>query len=342
MGMIIKGILAIFWLAVVPAFAGIPVLGKKRNGNIAEIMLTGYLVLFSVTELLTLPMTWLKMPLHVLTVSYGAIALALGIWGLFCLKSQKPLARLREKKFSPDFYMALAVLLILLQVVMCTVLAHMDADDYFYVGTATTDVYTDTIFEVSPYTGREYVMLPRRYVLSPFPVFLAVVSQLSGGLHPSVMAHVFFPFVFLPAAYMVQYCIARKWFPDDRKARGIYLFLAALLCGFSGYSVYNAGNFQMVRIWQGKALLAGMMLPLLFYLCISVLLEKKPSYPWFFLVLANISCCLLSSMGIILAPIMTGCFLAVCLIWTRKWKRVLQGLLCCLPSIVLGIVYIVL
>ena len=139
---------------------------------------------------------------------------------------------------------------------------------------------------------------------------------------------------------MVQFCLAGKWFRDDKKAQGIYLFLAALLCGFSGYSVYNAGNFQMVRLWQGKALLAAAFLPLLFYLCISVLLEKEPSCPWFLLVLANISCCLLSSMGIILAPLMTGCFLVVCLLLTRKWKRVLQGLLCCLPSILLGLLYI--
>ncbi|HJD26547.1 MAG TPA: hypothetical protein IAA12_08835 [Candidatus Blautia intestinipullorum] len=340
MGMLIKGILAIFWLAAVPAFAGVPFLGKKQRGNIAETMLAGYLALFSLMEILTLPMTWLQMPLHVLTASYGAAAVVLAVWGIFCMKNKKALFGLHEKRIHWNFYFCLAVLLIVLQVIMCTVLAHADADDCFYVGAATTDVYTDTIFEVNPYTGREYVALPRRYVLSPFPVFLAVVSQLSGGLHPSIMAHVFFPLIFLPIAYMVQYCLAGKWFRNDKKAQGIYLFLAALLCSFSGYSVYNAGNFQMVRLWQGKALLAAAFLPLLFYLCISILLEKEPSHPWFLLILANISCCLLSSMGIILAPLMTGCFLAVCLLLTRKWKRVLLGLMCCLPSILLGILYI--
>lgn len=340
MGMIVKGILAIFWLAAVPAFAGVPFFRKKETGNFAEIILTGYLALFSVMEILTLPMTWLKLPLHVLTASCGILFGALALWGMICLKKQKPLYRLRKREIHWNFYLCLALLIILLQVVMCTFLAHMDADDCFYVGAATTDVYTDTIFEVNPYTGREYIALPRRYVLSPFPVFLAVVSQLSGGLHPAIMAHVFFPLVFLPAAYMVQYCIAGKCFPEDRKARGIYLLLTALLCSFSGYSVYNAGNFQMVRIWQGKALLAGVFLPLLFYLCLSLLVEKKPDDSWLILVMANISCCLLSSMGIILTPLMTGCFLAVCFVRTREWKRVLKGLMCCLPSILLGLLYI--
>ena len=69
MGMLIKGILAIFWLAAVPAFAGVPFLGKKQSGNIAETTLAGYLALFSVMEVLTLPMTWLRMPFHVLIAS---------------------------------------------------------------------------------------------------------------------------------------------------------------------------------------------------------------------------------------------------------------------------------
>ena len=111
-------------------------------------------------------------------------------------------------------------------------MAHMDADDCFYVATATTDVYTDTIFEVDPYTGTAYRALPRRYVLSPFPVFLAVVSQLSGRLHPAVMAHMVFPAVFLSMAYMVQAVLAKKWFPGEKKAQGIYLLLAACICSF--------------------------------------------------------------------------------------------------------------
>ena len=184
----------------------------------------------------------------------------------------------KEKK-RPSFYFCIAVLLILLQIAVCSLMAHMDADDCFYVATATTDVYTDTIFEVDSYTGTAYRTLPRRYVLSPFPVFLAVVSQLSGRLHPAVMAHMVFPAVFLSMAYMVQATLAKKWFPGEKKAQGIYLFLSVCICSFAGYSVYNAGNFQMVRIWQGKAVLASVLLPYLLCLCISFFLKKSRKYP---------------------------------------------------------------
>ena len=237
-------------------------------------------------------------------------------------------------------YFWIALILILAQMAMCVLLAHMDADDAFYVAQATSGVQTDTIFEIIPYTGQKYYGIASRYILSPFPVFLAVVSQLSAGLHPAIMAHMIFPAVFLPVVYSVQYLLGKKWIPGDKRAQGMYLFLTACICSFSAYSVYNSGSFQMIRIWQGKALLASAFLPLLLYICQSVLMEKKPEYPWVLLAMADLSCCLLSSMGIILGTMMLGVFLLLCLVIRRDWRAFLKGIICCIPSLVLGVFYI--
>ena len=98
----------------------------------------------------------------------------------------------------------------------------------------------------------------------------------------------------------------------------------------------------MIRIWQGKALLAAALIPILFYLSMTITMEEKPQYPWYLLLLANIACCLLSSMGIILAPLLQGAFALLGLIRYRSPKRFVYSLLCCLPSVALGIVYILL
>lgn len=340
MGMMIKGILALFWLVGIPAVAGIP-FTEKKECSLSEAFINGYLILFTIMEVLALPMIFLKMPLHVLTATYGLLSAGLAVAGIVFLKKKKSSSDLLKKgENRPSLYFWATVFVIVLQVLICSLMAHMDADDCFYVATATTDVHTDTIFEVDPYTGREYRFFPKRYILSPFPVFLAVVSQLSGGLHPAVMAHMIFPAVFLVAAYVVQALLAKKWFSEERRARDMYLLLVVCLCGFSGYSVYNSGNFQMVRIWQGKALLAAVLLPCLIWLCISILLEEERKYSWNLLLAANISCCLLSSMGIILAPLLTGCFLLLSLFVRKDIKRVLTGFCCCLPPIALGIVFI--
>ena len=67
------------------------------------------------------------------------------------------------------------------------------------------------------------------------------------------------------------------------------MIFCAVLIWFSAYSVYNSENFQMIRIWQGKACLASVFLPLLLYLGIGIILEKEQEYSWLLLLLADIS-----------------------------------------------------
>lgn len=342
MSLAIKGLLALFWLIVIPTAAGIPFLRKKSDRTIGECFLTGYLFLFAAAELLTLPMIVLKAPLHVLVWCYGAVAGVTALFGIFCLRGQKlPSAgqvKARIRSASPFFWCAL--ILIAVQIVIVVLYAHFDADDAFYVATATTSVEKDSIFVFNPYTGLKYRNLPSRYVLSPFPIFLAVVSELCAGLHPAIMAHTIFPPAFQLMSYLIVYQIGKEWFKDSPHGRGIFLYVVAALNCFVSYSSYNSGSFQMIRIWQGKALLAAALIPLLFYLSMTIVMEEKPQYPWYLLLFANIACCLLSSMGIILAPLLQGAFALLGLIRYRSPKRFVYSLLCCLPSVALGIVYI--
>lgn len=342
MGMAVKGVLAFLWLVLVPAGVGGCFTRKKTDYTLGESFLMGYVLLFAMSEVLILPLLFAGAALHVLTAAYGILSGAAAVWGGICLFKERTRivsgAGKGIKKATP--YLWAAVLLIGIQVYVAVRYAHMDADDSFYVGAASAAVYSDTIFTINPYTGMPYPSIPSRYVLSPFPVFLAVVSQLCGGLHPAITAHTVFPAVFFPFIYLVYHQFGKKWFKEEKNAQGIFLVFAALLCWFSAYSIYNAGNFQMVRIWQGKALLAAGFLPLLAYLCLGILMEEKPEYPWPVLCLANLACSLLSSMGVILAPLVTGCFLILSLIRFRDGKRLCRGIVCCVPSIILGLAYL--
>ncbi len=342
MSLALKGLLAIFWLIVVPTAAGILFLRKKEAFTLGECFLTGYLFLFAAAEIMALPMILLHVPLHLLVWCYGAVAAGTALCGIFCLRKQTfpSVFSVRERFRSASPFFWCALILIAVQICIVVYFAHFDADDAFYVGTATTSVETDSIFVVNPYTGLNYRNLPSRYVLSPFPIFLAVISQLCAGLHPAIMAHTVFPPVFQLMSYLVIYRIGCKWFRNNSHKSGIFLYVVAALNSFATYSTYNSGSFQMIRIWQGKALLAAALLPLLLYLSLSIVMEEKPEYPWGLLFLGNISCCLLSSMGIILAPILQGVFALLALIRFRSPGRFLKALLCCLPSVLLGIIYI--
>ena len=85
MGLMIKMILAAFWLLVVPAAAGAPFFRKKEIYSVRNCFLTGYAFLFAVMEILTLLMIWLGLPLHILTVCYGGLGVIMGWGGLWCV-----------------------------------------------------------------------------------------------------------------------------------------------------------------------------------------------------------------------------------------------------------------
>lgn len=340
MNMMVKGLLVIWWLLAVPTAAGGTLLGRNEKRSPGMCLLSGYLLMFSVAEVMTLPMIWAKLPLHILEYSFAAVMVVLALCGgIFLLKNKGRKNQGSTKKRKISVYFVIAAVLILFQLVAASFLAHMDADDAFYVATATTAVQTDTIFSVNPYTGYAYAQLPSRYVLSPFPVFLAVVSSLC-GLHPAIMAHLVFPALFIFLAYVVLYQYAGKWFPKEADARGIFMIFCAVIIWFSGYSIYNSENFQMVRIWQGKACMASVFLPLLLYLGLCIVLEKQREYPWILLLLADLSCCLLSSMGIMLALVMLVILLFMGLLRYRDLGRAACTALCTLPSLLLGVVYI--
>ena len=340
MNMVIKCLLAALWLLAVPWAAGGVVLCKSKKSSMGMNLLAGYLMMFSFAEILALAAIWAKLPLHVLKYSLAAVMASAAVLGIvLALVKRNGFTGNGEKTGKMSFYFVVAAILILLQLVAASFLAHMDADDAFYVATATTSVHTDTVFSINPYTGYSYTRLPSRYVLSPFPIFLAVISSLV-GLHPAIVAHVIFPAVFLVMAYLVLYQFAKLFFPENADARGIFLILGCALTWFSGFSVYTSGNFQMIRIWQGKGLLAAALLPLSVWLCMKTVMQKKSELPWYFLLLTNGACCLVSSMGIMLSPLVMGIFAVMGAVHCREPKRIITCILCCIPSIVLGAAYV--
>lgn len=245
-----------------------------------------------------------------------------------------------RKEFS--VYLAAALLLIGIQVIVSMVMVHYDADDAFFLGTAVTDVYHNSVFQIDPYTGDAYTSLPVRYVLSPFPVFNEIISTLAGGIHPAVTAHMVFPGVFLLAAYAGTYHLGKTMYSGDRKASGLFLLFVSVVQMCSCFSIYTSGTFMMTRIWQGKAVLAAVILPAICYLGLLLRQHKSWTAAWIAMLCAMMAGCFVSTMGVMLCPIALGVFLLREGIWERDWRFVGKSLLCCIPCAVIAGLYLLL
>ena len=340
---LLKAVLIMIWFGCIPFCIGLLFTQrmKENKDSFLLTLLCGYAGMFALFELLSLPMIFLSLPFHVLRNTYG-----IGIFLLTVLA----IAGYR-KRFMPltigkiwqwrqiPWSGYLACLLIVVQLGIYLAGMSTDLDDSFYIGTATTTLHTDRMFLYSAYTGEFSGTLPVRYVLSPFPILLAFYGEMV-QMNPTAIAHTVMPVFFLTLAYATYVLLGKRLFKGDRKAIGIFLSFLSLIHMFSYYSSYTQGTFMLIRIWQGKAVLAALLLPFLFYWGICIFEEEAEGSKWMVLLCIITSCCLVSSMGIMLAPIMLGILALLLGILKKQWKKTLLAMTCCLPSMVCAGIHI--
>lgn len=339
---LIKGFLIIVWFLVIPYLVGLLFTRRmtREKNSIQMALLCGYITIFALFEILSLPLIFAKAPFHILYLFFVMALILLVVYSLIInRKAWKEIISFQvQNSREINWAMVLAVFLILSQALLYVYFRMSDNDDAFYVTTATTTLYADSMFQINTYTGEIAVSLPTRYVLSPFPIFLATASKFV-DMHPAAVAHTVMPAFFVPISYMVYGMIGRWLFKGNKKNTGVFLCLLSFIQIFSYYSFYTQGTFLLTRIWQGKAFLAAVFLPALFYLCIRVFVKNAARIDWILLAFMMTACCLPSSMGIMLAPVMTGIF-ALLYGLGRHWKKIFQAVLCCLPCLICACIYL--
>ena len=340
---LVKGLLIILWFIAVPfAMGSLPVFqtGKKENSWLSRLV-CGYALMFAFFEVLALPMIFAGLSFAVLKYIYSAVCIVLSIMAL--LKIRKNFLQEGKEKIKSireiPWIMWAAFLLIALQMGAYVLGMATDLDDSFYVATAATTLETGGMFQYGAYTGRLAAELPSRYVLAPFPIMLAFFSD-AVQMHPAVVAHTIQPVFFLLISYSVYGFIGKKLMGEDKKAVGFFMFFLALVQTFSYYSVYSQGTFMLIRIWQGKALLAAFVLPAIFYRSFCCMQEDAARGDWLRLLCLMLAACLVSSMGMMLAPVTLGIMAILYGVLKKQWRKVLYMFLCCLPNLCCAVIYL--
>lgn len=312
----------------------------KKETNVLVNVIFGYVSLWALFQLLVIPCIYLKIKLTTFTYLYVTMVMVLLIWS--AIKNYKRVieAITDNLKLLTKSHWLLWIVIILLFLQEAYVLDCNlgDLDDAFYVATAETAVATDTLMEYNPYTGELYQTIPSRYVLSPFPLFVAVLSKII-GVKPVTMAHTFLPMCLIALAYVIYYMIGCSLF-KEKIQRAVFLLLINMAMLFSGYSLYTQGVFLYTRIWQGKAVLTALLLPLLFWWGIRIYNDSISRGEWWMILLTMLSSCFVSSMGIMLSAIMMGIMGISILCLKKDMKTVLKMFCCCLPNIIYAGIYI--
>ena len=239
------------------------------------------------------------------------------------------------------FAIVLAAALVGYQIYKYIRYMHLDEDDARFVVNAVDAYNTGKMFLTHPgngnYTG-SFIGEMVKDVSSPWSIYIAMLAKL-GHVHPTILAHSVYPSFLLLAGYMAYYLIGNLLTHGVRTKSFLFVAIVAAANMTFGQSVYNQSYFSLVRIWQGKAVVAGVMIPFLTYLLCRLYHHAAHTAGYILLIPAAMAMCLMSGMGIFFSGIMIGTYGIWYAVITKHMKKLPLVLLACVPTIVYGLSY---
>ena len=352
---VLQFLLFAFWLTIFPWGIGLNFnrwyVGDRKLPWYKTIIF-GLMTELVIFQIFAIVLTFMKSSLTLLTTLWVVcciILILLGMWGRISYRKSVVSRRSRKskrKKYSlksqwENIFVALVVIvLIAFQVVFVTLHVHEDLDDAWYVGTAVISYFTDTLNLISPYSGEVMEQFHPDYVLSPWPIFCAMLGKLS-LTHPAIIMHTFIPIIMIPLCYMVYFLLGKEIFKQNtNKALWLLLFLC-LLNIYGNWSIRSTSTFLLFRIWQGKAILSNCIVPFIICVFIYLVNDVKNKKLYFVLLLITVMAgTMVSSMGVFLGPVMLFALSLVDLISQRRIGNGLRAFVCVVPCILQFILYI--
>lgn len=209
-------------------------------------------------------------------------------------------------------------------------LQHIDDDDARFVATAVEAVQHDSMLLENPATGHP-LPVPigevTKDITSPWMLYIAGISLIM-RIHPAIMAHTVYPVVLLLVSFLCYWSMGAVLFREDKEKTALFLFLAMWIQLFFSETKHTQAVFTLTRIWQGKAVVASVIIPLLFTYMLYLFreessggdTEKRAGDIFWGLLMTVTASCLMSGMGTIIAAVMTGCIFAwQFLLCPRRW-----------------------
>lgn len=303
----------------------------------------GWFVSFFVFELIAVPFILLEQSFTSLVVTYTIliVVLLLGsvLQGRQVLQEQWNNLKNRPKQpVCEQIGWIVVFLIVAAQMAYAVLYEYYDGDDAYYIATAVLADGFDTMYLRDSYTGYIYD-LDARHAFSPTPIYQAWLSRLS-GIAPAAVAHSVLAPVWLMFMYCIYAQISNRLFWNKKSYRPVFMILMAVWFMFGNISLYTAETFAMTRTWQGKGMMAGMVLPALL-LCLMYLAQEQCSKGiWILFVCVIVSAVFATSISFMIVPTVVGTAAAMIGIRNRSIKHPLKMFACCIPCILLAVCYL--
>ncbi len=354
--MILRGIVLILVLCIAPMGTGMIInnMLEPENRSMGMSYIAGFLTLLAVFQLIAVPVVFLDAWGFPTIVRLFTVASAL-LAGLGIVRSMHrwrkgsnvwhPGISIREMAREERGEWLLVALLIGFQLFMALTQASFDGDDAYYVVQSVVTDETNTLYRILPYTGFS-TALDYRHSMAVFPIWIAYIARVS-GIHAAIVSHTVLPLVLIPITYWIYLEVGKKLFGEKKKQLPAYMILVCALQIFGNVSVYPGSTFFLTRTWQGKSMLANVIIPAIFMILLWIFEGSAARRParrglWILLFMVNIVAAMMSTASVFLNVVLLGVMALVLAIREKNPKILLKIGLACIPCGVYGMIYVLL
>ena len=258
-------VLYILFLWIAPVFVGNAVCNRlSMRGTIPRSFVMGYLSMWAVFQIITVPLILLKVSFLVDVVVYSIFLVGIIAYGIV----KRTYRSMTIPKADLSAWGGIIVMLAvgIYMIVQSYRLQLTNADDTRFVVNAVDTVRTNRMLLTDVNTGKEILSWTGdlfKDVISPWAVFAAYLSKIT-GISAASMMHTFLPPVLLAVMMCIFWLIAGELF-DKHIYRSLFVILLLVMYMYGYFSIYNAETFTIIRLWQGKATMAAVGIPALLY-----------------------------------------------------------------------------
>jgi hypothetical protein len=208
-----------------------------------------------------------------------------------------------------------------------------DADDEYFLSRAVWTAQHGRIpLKDVIFTNQAVKQIPAESPVSSIEVLIGALARLFGVPAASFTYYIALP-VFTFVAVWAVWLLIRRWAPG----RYVLCFAVAMVyLAWSGTSSASFGSFHLVRMWQGKAAFASLMVPLL-YVYLTQWAEHRSRRNLLIVVAAGIAATGLTSSAALVVPLIVAA-VAVPLLLARQIAGALGALLAAAYPVLAGLV----
>ena len=335
---------------------------KQEKNNLALNYVAGILIMFGLFQVLAIPSILMNTTFKELTFIYSLAIVILCLMSIllnikrlvslykktvvYVKRKASKVKHFKREQFKKsilnktNWFFVLVLVISVAQMVLNQLVEFRirSENNIFYVSSALTTMHTDLLYRYNPLTGLEMVTFFEPYILSPYPIFYAFLSEIF-NVHPTIIVYNIFPVLLILFYTCTYYLIGKEIFQDVKKAMK-FVFFCQIVILFSGFGCSALGYFALLHLHTGTALFYIALFPLLFYFCARLYHQESRSGNWFILVILLLASSMVSLISIVVNVVAIVILGFINLIYTKRPKDTCCILLCSIPNIILILIYL--